>query len=171
MAPRDVKPSNVRVTAGGARLIDFGLSCKLGAASRGHAVGTPGYISPELARGEEASVASDVYSFGAMLYFALAGQYPFSADSAEEMIRLAADPTRSVKPLLLHREDLPARLIALVERCIEKDPKKRPSFAEIVFTLERVRVRVAACARKIAAASSRSVPVARRRRRRPFVAA
>lgn len=169
---RDVKPSNVLVTQGGARLIDFGLACRPGAVARGTAVGTPGYMSPEMARGEEASFASDIYSFGAMLYLALTARYPFDVEDAHEMIRLAADPARSVRPLLLHREDLPSRLIALVEGCMEKDASKRPSFAAIVQVLERVRVRVAACARKVAAGSSKSVPIARlRRRRRRYVAA
>lgn len=166
MVHRDLKPSNVLVTEGGARLIDFGLACKPGQAARGTAVGTPGYMSPELARGEEASPESDVYSFGAMLYYALTGHYPFDAETAHEMIRLAADPDRFVKPLLLHREDLPSRLIALVESCMEKDPAKRPTCEAIVSVLERVRVRVAACARKIAAGSSAAVKVRRRRRRR-----
>src|SRR5258708_4132893 len=80
---RDVKPSNVLVSEGGARLIDFGLACRPGTASTGMAIGTPGYMSPEMARGEPASFATDVYSFGAMLYFALTAHYAFSVDTAE----------------------------------------------------------------------------------------
>jgi serine/threonine-protein kinase len=140
MVHRDVKPSNVLVTEGGARLLDFGLACRRGEVSPETAVGTPGYMSPELARGERASAEADVYSFGAMLYFTLTGHYPFEADSAPEMIRLAADPTQVAKPLLAYREDLPPRLIAVVEGCMEKDPSRRPSCAEIVVALERCRV-------------------------------
>ncbi|HZU98832.1 MAG TPA: serine/threonine-protein kinase [Planctomycetota bacterium] len=180
MVHRDVKPSNVLVTEGGARLVDFGLACKPGQECQGFAVGTPGYISPEAARGEGATRASDIYSFGAMLYYALTAHYPFDGDGAREMVRLAADPALFVDPLLKHRDDLPTRLIALVERCMEKDVARRfESFDEIVATLERVRVRVASCARRIAASSSK-VAVATapkgtrrlvRRRRRRFAAA
>ena len=137
MVHRDVKPSNVLVTEGGARLLDFGLACRRGEVCSETAVGTPGYMSPELARGERASAEADVYSFGAMLYFTLTSHYPFAADTAHEMIRLAADPSLVAKPLLAYRDDLPARLIAVVEGCMEKDPTKRPSCAEIVAALER----------------------------------
>jgi serine/threonine-protein kinase len=150
---RDVKPSNVVLTAGGARLVDFGLACLDGTSGCGAPVGTPGYVSPEIARGEQPSEASDVYSFGATLYYALTGEYPLDGETPDDMIALAADRDRPVTPLLVHREDLPARLIALVEGCLEKDAALRPTFAEATAALERLR----------ASASSR--PLRRRARR------
>jgi serine/threonine protein kinase len=161
----DVKPSNVVLGETGARLIDFGLARPPGTHSR-QAIGTPAYISPELARGEAASVATDVYSFGAMLYLALTGRFPHAAESPDAMIRLAADPTVQAKPLLAHREDLPARLIVLVESCLEKDPARRPaSMALVVRALEKVRLMTTNSNRRGFRAATSPRALVRRRRR------
>ena len=81
---RDVKPSNILIADDGSALIsDFGISRALGdvtLTATGLVHGTPAYLSPEVARGEQANFASDVFSLGATLYAALEGAPPFGTD-------------------------------------------------------------------------------------------
>ena len=81
---RDVKPGNILIADDGTALIsDFGISHALGDAtltSTGLIHGTPAFIAPEVARGGEATFASDVFSLGSTLYAALEGEPPFGRD-------------------------------------------------------------------------------------------
>jgi len=81
---RDVKPGNILIAENGAALIsDFGIARALGDAtltSSGMIHGTPAYLAPEVARGNEANFASDVFSLGSTLYSALEGRPPFGTD-------------------------------------------------------------------------------------------
>lgn len=84
---RDVKPGNVLLTdKGQVKLLDFGLA-KFAGSTRltqaGSSPGTPGYMSPEQLRGEEAGATSDVWSLGALLYEALSGRPPFGSENRE----------------------------------------------------------------------------------------
>jgi serine/threonine-protein kinase len=139
---RDLKPGNVIVaTLGGqqdvAKLLDFGLVQDLSGAVDGQltqigtVLGTPDYMSPEQAAGESAvDACSDVYSFGALAFFALTGRPPFQGKTLGQL--LAAH--RSEPPPLLTdlRPDVPADLSAVVARCLTKDPADRfPSAAAI----------------------------------------
>ena len=73
---RDVSPANVRCThAGHAKLIDFGAMVPMGPCA--HAVGTPGFAAPEVLLHAELDARTDLFSFGATLYFALTGRAPF----------------------------------------------------------------------------------------------
>lgn len=125
---RDVKPGNVLIVAdGAAKLTDFGISHAMGDAnltSTGMVTGTPAYLAPEVARGEPATFASDVFSLGATLYTASEGTPPFEpADNPMALLhRVAAGhvrpPTRS------------GALTPLLTRMLAADPRARPSMTE-----------------------------------------
>jgi serine/threonine-protein kinase len=125
---RDVKPGNVLVLPDGrAKISDFGISRARGAASltdTGTIMGTPHYVAPEVAQGQEATPASDVYSLGVVLYECLAGGRPFAGDTpvAIALAHLRDEP----RPL---PADVPAPLRSLVTRSLAKDPADRPSDA------------------------------------------
>jgi len=128
---RDLKPSNVLLAEDGPRIIDFGIS-QAAEASRltgsGPVLGSPGFMSPEQARGQRVGSPSDVFSLGALLTFAATGQGPFgAAPSATLLYRVVfASPDTT---------GLPAELRPLVERCLAKDPHQRPSTEQILTEL------------------------------------
>ncbi len=89
---RDIKPSNIMETPEGEIfLTDFGLARMMedvdAAFSRDMMVGTPQYISPEQARGEELDRGTDIYSLGVVLFEMLTGRVPFEGDTAQAIIR------------------------------------------------------------------------------------
>ena len=139
---RDLKPGNVIVaTLGGqpdvAKLLDFGLVQDLSADAddrltrTGTVLGTPAYMSPEQAAGESAVDArGDVYSLGAVAFFALTGRPPFQGKTLGQV--LAAHRSEPPPSLTDLRPDVPADLAAVVARCLAKDPADRfPSAAEL----------------------------------------
>jgi hypothetical protein len=133
---RDIKPGNIIVGRRGglcdvAKLLDFGLVQAHGLnpdgqqlTQEGVIAGTPAYMSPEqaAARGD-LDGRSDLYSLGAVAYFLLTGQPPFSRDTAVQT--LAAHLSEPVVPPDQHRPDLPADLQAVLLRCLEKGPGRR----------------------------------------------
>ena len=86
---RDLKPQNLFLAGGVWKILDFGVA-KLrgseGTLTRGAVIGTPGYMSPEQARGQEAETRSDVFSLGAVVYRALTGQPPFAGRDLPESL-------------------------------------------------------------------------------------
>ena len=139
---RDIKPGNVIVaTLGGrpdvAKLLDFGLVQDLSAEADGRltrtgtVLGTPAYMSPEQAAGESAVDArGDIYSLGAVAFFALTGRPPFQGKTVGQL--LAAHRSEPPPSLTDLRPDVPADLAAVVARCLAKDPADRyPSAADL----------------------------------------
>src|SRR5262249_37362604 len=132
---RDLKPGNVIIAALGgqrdvAKLLDFGLVQDLSADADGRltqagtVLGTPAYMSPEQAAGESAVDArGDLYSLGAVMFFALTGRPPFLGKFLGQL----PAPHRSAPPPLLTglRPGVPAGVAAVVARCLAKDPADR----------------------------------------------
>ncbi len=119
---RDLKPDNVLIaTDGRIVLADFGIAAavRLGG---GALAGTPKYMAPEQARGEEATTQADIYSLGVMLYELVSGQPGFSG-SIYEVIAAKEEVDHLVLP------DGDPRLVELVARATSKDPALRPRSA------------------------------------------
>ncbi|WP_406473118.1 protein kinase domain-containing protein [Streptomyces platensis] len=124
---RDLKPSNVLVTAQGPRIIDFGIARAFGdehLTSVGGAVGTPAFMSPEQAGGQEHAVAGDVFALAGVLVFAATGRGPFGGGAPTDLLYRV----RFGEPDL---GGVPETLRPLLVRCLAKDPAHRPSTTEL----------------------------------------
>jgi hypothetical protein len=128
---RDLKPSNVLLASDGPRIIDFGISRAADATEltrTGALAGSPGFMSPEQADGSEAGPASDIFSLGAVLAFAATGRDPFGTGTPTALLyRVVHSPPAT--------SDLPPPLRTLVEQCLAKDPRQRPTTDQILAGL------------------------------------
>ncbi len=128
---RDLKSDNIMLTNRGGRqdfvkILDFGLAWlarEARLAPRGAVFGTPEYMSPEQARGEDATASSDLYSLGILFFEMLTGQLPFRSSDRETLLEMqrSAPPT---SPRALRRE-IPESAEQIVMRLLEKDPNRR----------------------------------------------
>ncbi|WP_369203207.1 Hsp70 family protein [Streptomyces sp. PU-14G] len=125
---RDLKPSNVMMTLDGPKVIDFGVARAVGSSlttvltAGGATVGTPAFMSPEQARGEHLSGASDVFSLGSVLAFAARGRAPFEAADGQALALMYQ--VAHAEPDLA---GVPAALRGLISSCLAKAPADRPS--------------------------------------------
>lgn len=138
---RDLKPANVKVTPEGkVKVLDFGLArailghdeqevvstatTAIGPVTlTGHLIGTPGYMSPEQARGKALDNRTDIWAFGCLLYELLTGKRAFAGETVPETIAAVLDrePDWSALPA-----KTPARVRELLRQCLQKDAGKRP---------------------------------------------
>jgi serine/threonine protein kinase len=166
MVHRDLKPHNLMLTPQGqVKILDFGLARFAREQERknerpltgsGVVLGTADYIAPEQTRdAHQCDIRADIYSLGCTLYQLLSGRVPFPEGSAvDKMLRHSLDAPTPFGSLC---SDLPAELIAVVEKMMAKEPSRRfQTPAEVAVALESF--------------SSPTVPRRRRPARWPFVA-
>ncbi|WP_282694802.1 bifunctional serine/threonine protein kinase/MFS transporter [Streptomyces sp. CC208A] len=130
---RDLKPSNVLITVDGPRVIDFGIARAMDSLAgdslhtrTGMLIGSPGFMSPEQARGLELTPASDVFCLGALLVYAATGRLLFGATDAglnAHLFRVAEEEADLT--------GVPDSLVELVRACLRKDPAERPTPHEV----------------------------------------
>jgi len=142
MIHRDVKPSNILLSAkGDVKLADFGLAKSSGGDSTltgtGMFVGTPRYISPEQARGEEqVDFTADIYSLGCTIYHMLCGRAPFVADAPIAVV--VQHLTKPVPSILEKVPDCPPAIVKVISRMTAKTPAKRPAnYSELITELRQ----------------------------------
>jgi Tol biopolymer transport system component/predicted Ser/Thr protein kinase len=150
---RDVKPANVLMARNGyPKLLDFGLAKVTGESGpytdsdirdrlstrTGVVMGTMAYMSPEQARGQKLDRRSDIFSFGILMYEAVAGVPPFAGDSGVEAVSqvLRDDPI----PRLRERPGVPRELVRIIAKALQKEPAQRYQFTDdLVVDLRAVR--------------------------------
>ncbi len=152
---RDLKPGNIKLTPEGrVKVLDFGLAkmeesvrglakpasdpdaptLKAETTAPGVVMGTPAYMSPEQARGQEVDKRTDVWAFGCCLFECLAGSKPFRGETVTDMMSevLKSKPDWSALPV-----EVPLEVATMLRRCLEKDPRRRlSSLGDIALLLE-----------------------------------
>jgi serine/threonine protein kinase/tetratricopeptide (TPR) repeat protein len=137
---RDVKPANILLEAGHAMVADFGIALAMTTAGerlteQGLSLGTPEYMSPEQASGDQVDARSDLYSLACVLYEILVGQPPFvGANGQAVMARHVVDP---VPPITTVRPNVPANVARAVGQALAKVPSDR--FATLQEFVEALR--------------------------------
>ena len=136
---RDLKPANITITPDGVvKVLDFGLAKAAGDGSTpdltdsptktvnhtsdGAVMGTPGYMSPEQARGQVVDKRTDIWAFGCVLYEMLTGRVAFKGGTVSDTIAavLGSEPDWAALP-----DETPASVRLLLQRCLDKNPKRR----------------------------------------------
>ncbi|MGW3678845.1 serine/threonine-protein kinase [Streptomyces prasinus] len=147
----DLKPSNVVVDRGHAKVLDLSIARPPGPAPAG--VGTFRYLAPEQARGGSLSAAADVWGIGITLYEVAAGDAPFGRGDSREVPPRGEEgdepcdgsvtggrddrypQVEGTAPPIDSRRRLPGRLAAAIDGCLQADPSSRPSVAELTAAL------------------------------------
>ena len=145
---RDIKPDNIMIerATGRALLMDFGISRSIsttvetaGLTRVGEVVGTPEYMSPEQASGDNVDGRSDLYSLGLVALFALTGRPVITGETTQQII--VRQLTEKLPPAKALRAGLPDALAEAIDRCVMKEPASRFESAEsLVEQLDRAQL-------------------------------
>jgi serine/threonine protein kinase len=125
---RDLKPSNLILAPDGPKVVDFGIARALDETTMtrtGMILGSSGWISPEHYRGDAVGPPADVYAWGLIVYYAATGRLPYGPGRPEVVAARVLNTT-------LDTAGLPDRYREMVERALAKDPRARPSSAELL---------------------------------------
>ena len=130
---RDLKPDNLLLAEDGAlKIADFGLArlaeARTGLSQAGQILGTPAYMAPEQARGEDTDARTDIYGLGATLHALVIGRAPFASKNPFEILRLVAESTPPRVDAL--DPSLPATLGDTIARMMAHAPADRPTAAQ-----------------------------------------
>jgi serine/threonine-protein kinase len=128
---RDLKSDNIMVTGRGGRkdfvkILDFGLAALTRdprLAPKGAVFGTPEYMSPEQARGEDAIASSDLYALGVLFFEMLTGRLPFRSGDRDELLEMQR--TKKAPSPRKYRSDIPEKAEEIILKLLEKDPANR----------------------------------------------
>jgi serine/threonine protein kinase len=126
----DVKPSNVIVHGGIARVLDLGLARPPGHAEPG--IGTDPYMPPEQVRGGRLGPAADVFALGTVLFEAATGKRAFDSDGSRRRWRQLESRAPRVRTL----RRLPASMAEVIDACLEPEPSRRPPMAAVAAALQ-----------------------------------
>jgi serine/threonine protein kinase len=129
---RDLKPGNIKITPqGDVKVLDFGLAKAVAGEAAdqqstvtepGRIIGTPAYMSPEQARGQETDKRCDIWSFGCVMYEMLTGKVPFEGERVSDTLAGILEREPDWHAL---SQATPANIQVLLRRCLEKDPRRR----------------------------------------------
>ncbi|MGW2324688.1 WD40 repeat domain-containing serine/threonine protein kinase [Streptomyces sp. NPDC001700] len=131
---RDLKPSNIILTGDGPKVIDFGIARAADVTSvtaTGMRTGTPAYMAPEYIRGQSVTEAGDVFALGGVAHFAATGRLPFGGGADHAVIYRVLEQAPDL-------DGCPEPVRAIAARCLEKDPERRPTPAEVIELCRRV---------------------------------
>ena len=143
---RDIKPDNVLLSSGTAVVTDFGIAKALRASrtvvssgfeaaaltQTGMSLGTPAYMAPEQAAGDEVDARADIYSWGVVAYELLAGRHPFAGRTTAQQL-VAAHVSETPTPLGAVSPSTAPAVADLVSRALAKDPDHRPASARMLL--------------------------------------
>ncbi|MGH7593070.1 MAG: protein kinase domain-containing protein, partial [Gemmatimonadales bacterium] len=132
---RDLTVANILLErhTGRALLADFGIAGERGAIESTPTFGTPGYLAPEVIRGESADARSDLYALGVVGFTALAGRAPFQAETTAQL--LAKHLVQPVPPLGPLARGASRRLVGAIEACLHKEPADRPADTDTLHAM------------------------------------
>jgi predicted Ser/Thr protein kinase len=126
---RDFKPGNVLMGPDGPRVIDFGIARSVDATTvTSQLFGTPGYMAPEVVRGEPAGPPADVFAWAATIAFAATGQSPFHAPNMAAIVHQLTQGEPDLGALT-------GPLRGVVAGCLAKDPRARPTAVDLLMLL------------------------------------
>jgi TolB-like protein/tetratricopeptide (TPR) repeat protein len=147
---RDIKPENVLLAGDAAMVIDFGIAKALSASRTGTGdtpesiggrttltvagtlLGTPAYMAPEQVSGDSVDARTDIYAWGILAYELLGDGHPFKDKITAQQL-MVAHVTDGPPSLASRMPSLPSPLVALVMRCLQKNPDDRPQSAREVL--------------------------------------